>query len=45
MKYILIKKKEPVLLLQSMRETESSAEENKHANPQTNWSGTYINHA
>ena len=31
MKYILIKKKEPVLLLQSKRETESSAEENKHA--------------
>ena len=36
MKYILIKKKEPVLLLQSKRETESSAEENKHTNPQTN---------
>ena len=31
-----MKKKEPVLLLQSKRETESSAEENKHTNPQTN---------
>ena len=45
MKYILIKKKEPVLLLQSKRETGSSAEENKDTNPQTNGSGTYINHA
>ena len=44
MNSILIKK-EPVLLLQSKRETESSAEENKHTNPQTNGSGTYINHA
>ena len=40
MKYILIKNKEPVLLLQSKIETENSAEENKHANPQTNGSGT-----
>ena len=45
MKDLLIKKKEPVLLLQSKTETESSTEENKHANKQTNGSGTYINHA
>ena len=35
MNSILIKK-EPVLLLQSKTQTESSTEENKHANPQTN---------